>query len=147
MTAQAGLRRPETVPAAERSLDQLVSAARGAQQELDVLLRVLDEGSTAQTPTLGALGALVHTWRVQATLPATQELARLSPRTRVVVVTTFENDQLVRGALRAAGYVLKRSPAADLVTAMLDVLDKLGARDRTQAVVRAYGLGMVLAGD
>ncbi|MGW6495332.1 response regulator [Nonomuraea angiospora] len=144
-------------------------------------------------------------------LRATRELARLSPRTRVVVVTTFENDQLVWGALRAgaAGYVLKRSPAADLVTAIrlrdgvlfpdalrriaaprpratahdltpreLDVLrhlarglsnaeiaaalyvtretvkthvgnvlDKLGARDRTQAVVRAYDLGLVLAGD
>ncbi|MGV9374878.1 response regulator [Nonomuraea sp. NPDC003707] len=145
-------------------------------------------------------------------LHATRELARLSPRTRVVVVTTFENDQLVWGALRAgaAGYVLKRSPAADLVTAIrlrdgvlfpdalrriaaprpraaaahdltpreLDVLrhlarglsnaeiaaalyvtretvkthvgnvlDKLGARDRTQAVVRAYDLGLVLAGD
>ncbi|MFF4617897.1 response regulator [Nonomuraea jabiensis] len=143
-------------------------------------------------------------------LRATRELARLSPRTRVVVVTTFENDQLVWGALRAgaAGYVLKRSPAADLVTAVrlrdgvlfpdalrriaaprsraaahdltpreLDVLrhlarglsnaeiaaalyvtretvkthvgnvlDKLGARDRTQAVVRAYDLGLVLAG-
>ncbi|MEU6779535.1 response regulator transcription factor [Nonomuraea angiospora] len=144
-------------------------------------------------------------------LSATRELARLSPRTRVVVVTTFENDQLVWGALRAgaAGYVLKRSPAADLVTAIrlrdgvlfpdalrriaaprprataahdltpreLDVLrhlarglsnteiaaalyvtretvkthvgnvlDKLGARDRTQAVVRAYDLGLVLAG-
>ncbi|MEV1178132.1 response regulator transcription factor, partial [Nonomuraea sp. NPDC049784] len=143
-------------------------------------------------------------------LRATRELARLSPRTRVVVVTTFENDQLVWSALRAgaAGYVLKRSPAADLVTAIrlrdgvlfpdalrriaaprpraahdltpreLDVLrhlarglsnaeiaaalyvtretvkthvgnvlDKLGARDRTQAVVRAYDLGIVLAGD
>ncbi|MFI7642396.1 response regulator [Nonomuraea sp. NPDC049400] len=144
-------------------------------------------------------------------LRATQELARLSPRTRVVVVTTFENDQLVWGALRAgaAGYVLKRSPAADLVTAIrlrdgvlfpdalrriaaprrravthdltpreLDVLrhlarglsnaeiaaalyvtretvkthvgnvlGKLGARDRTQAVVRAYDLGVVLPGD
>ena len=148
-------------------------------------------------------------------LSATRELSRSSPRTRVVVVTTFENDQLVWGALRAgaAGYVLKRAPAADLLTANrlvherdvvlfpdalrrvaaprrdgsrvpdltareLDVLrhlarglsnteiaaalyvtretvkthvgnllDKLGARDRTQAVVRAYELGLVLAGD
>ncbi|MFI6733179.1 response regulator transcription factor [Nonomuraea sp. NPDC050451] len=113
------------------------------------------------------------------------------------------------GRAGAAGYVLKRSPAADLVTAIrlrdgvlfpdalrriaaprpraaahdltpreLDVLrhlarglsnaeiaaalyvtretvkthvgnvlDQLGARDRTQAVVRAYDLGLVLAGD
>ncbi|MEO3800386.1 response regulator transcription factor [Nonomuraea sp. B1E8] len=148
-------------------------------------------------------------------LRATGELARNAPGTRVIVVTTFENDQLVWAALRAgaAGYVLKRSPASDLVTAIrvvhdrdavlfpdalrrlaaprrdaphvpgltpreLDVvrllarglnnaeiaaslyvtretvkthvgnvLDKLGARDRTQAVVRAYELGIVLAGE
>ncbi|TDE56461.1 response regulator transcription factor [Nonomuraea mesophila] len=148
-------------------------------------------------------------------LRATAELARSAPGTRVVVVTTFENDQLVWAALRAgaAGYVLKRSPASDLVTAIrvvhgrdavlfpdalrrlaaprraaahvpgltpreLDVvrllarglsnaeiaatlyvtretvkthvgnvLDKLGARDRTQAVVRAYDLGIVVAGE
>nr|WP_269128730.1 response regulator transcription factor [Nonomuraea sp. K271] len=148
-------------------------------------------------------------------LRATAELARSAPATRVVVVTTFENDQLVWAALRAgaAGYVLKRSPVSDLVTAIrvvhgrdtvlfpdalrrlaaprrdaahvpgltpreLDVvrllarglnnaeiaatlyvtretvkthvgnvLDKLGARDRTQAVVRAYDLGIVVAGE
>ncbi len=150
-------------------------------------------------------------------LAATQELARRSPATRVVVVTTFENDQLVWGALRAgaAGYVLKRAPADELVEAVrlvhsrdallfpdalrriasphvgtatprvpveltpreLDVLrhialgqnnaeiaaalhvtketvkthvgnvlDKLGARDRTQAAVLAYELGLVFAG-
>ncbi|MFF5211205.1 response regulator [Streptosporangium sp. NPDC000396] len=150
-------------------------------------------------------------------LAATQELARRSPATRVVVVTTFESDQLVWGALRAgaAGYVLKRSPASELVDAVrlvhsrdavlfpdalrriasphhgtarprvpveltpreLDVLrhialgqnnaeiaaalyvsketvkthvgnvlDKLGARDRTQAAVLAYELGLVFAG-
>ncbi|WP_246083855.1 response regulator transcription factor [Nonomuraea diastatica] len=148
-------------------------------------------------------------------LRATDELARSAPGTRVIVVTTFENDQLVWAALRAgaAGYVLKRSPASDLVTAIrvvhgrdavlfpdalrrlaaprrdaahvpgltpreLDVvrllarglnnaeiaatlyvtretvkthvaniLDKLGARDRTQAVVRAYELAIVVAGE
>nr|BFE81138.1 hypothetical protein GCM10020093_037390 [Planobispora longispora] len=150
-------------------------------------------------------------------LAATRELTRRSPATRVVVVTTFENDQLVWGALRAgaAGYVLKRAPAGELVEAVrlvhsrdavlfpdalrriaspysgtaqprvpveltpreLDVLrhitlgrnnaeiaaalhvtketvkthvgnvlDKLGARDRTQAAVLAYELGLVFAG-
>ncbi|MEV0345559.1 response regulator transcription factor [Nonomuraea sp. NPDC050680] len=150
-------------------------------------------------------------------LTATRELARRSPATRVIVVTTFENDQLVWGALRAgaAGYVLKRAPAEELVDAIrlvhsrdavlfpdalrriasphagksksrvpveltpreLDVLrhiafgqnnaeiaatlyvsvetvkthvrhvlEKLGARDRTQAAVLAYEFGLVFAG-
>jgi DNA-binding NarL/FixJ family response regulator len=150
-------------------------------------------------------------------LAATAELARRSPSTRVVVVTTFESDQLVWGALRAgaAGYVLKRAPAAELVDAVrlvhsrdavlfpdalrriasphhgsarprhpvnltprelqvlrqitlgqanaeiaqvlrvsretvkthvTNVLDKLGARDRTQAAVLAYELGLVVPG-
>ncbi|WP_328814216.1 response regulator transcription factor [Nonomuraea cypriaca] len=150
-------------------------------------------------------------------LAATRELARHSPTTRVIVVTTFENDQLVWGALRAgaAGYVLKRASADELVEAIrlvhcrdavlfpdalrriasphhgrrkppvpveltpreLDVLrhialgqnnaeiaavlyvsketvkthvrnilDKLSARDRTQAAVLAYEFGLVFAG-
>lgn len=150
-------------------------------------------------------------------LTATRELACRSPATRVIVVTTFENDQLVWGALRAgaAGYVLKRAPVAELVEAIRlvhhrdavlfpdalrriasphsgtakprapieltpresevlrhivlgqsnaeigatlhitketvkthvrNVLDKLGARDRTQAAVLAYEFGFVHAG-
>jgi DNA-binding NarL/FixJ family response regulator len=150
-------------------------------------------------------------------LRATQELTHRSPTTRVVVVTTFENDQLVWGALRAgaACFVLKRAPAAELVEAIRlvhtrdavlfpdalrriasphtgmrtarvaveltaresdvlrqialgrnnaeiaetlhitretvkthvsNVLDKLGARDRTEAAVLAYELGLVFAG-
>ncbi|GAA2694591.1 response regulator transcription factor [Nonomuraea recticatena] len=150
-------------------------------------------------------------------LAATVELTRRSPSTRVVVVTTFENDQLVWAALRAgaAGYVLKRAPAGELVEAVrlvhsrravlfpdalrriasphhgsarprrpvaltprelevlrhitlgqanpeiaaalhvsretikthvTNVLDKLGARDRTHAAVLAYELGLILHG-
>ncbi|WP_301329550.1 response regulator transcription factor [Goodfellowiella coeruleoviolacea] len=150
-------------------------------------------------------------------LAATRELTALAPDTRVVVVTTFEHDQLVWGALRAgaAGFVLKRSPVETLVNAIRvaharesvlfpdavrriaarhahaaaprsavdltaresdvlrllarglsngeiaaalvvsretvkthvrNLLAKLQARDRTQAVVRAYELGLVFSG-
>ncbi|MFI6803195.1 response regulator [Streptosporangium canum] len=150
-------------------------------------------------------------------LAATVELTRRSPSTRVVIVTTFENDQLVWAALRAgaAGYVLKRAPAGELVEAVrlvhsrravlfpdalrriasphhgsarqrrpvtltprelevlrhitlgqanpeiaaalhvsretikthvTNVLDKLGARDRTHAAVLAYERGLILHG-
>ncbi|MFC5822789.1 sensor histidine kinase [Nonomuraea insulae] len=66
MAAQAALERPATVPVAERSLGHLVSTARDAQQELDVLLRVLDENAAENAagmphaPTLAALGTLLH---------------------------------------------------------------------------------------
>jgi DNA-binding NarL/FixJ family response regulator len=53
-------------------------------------------------------------------LAATAELRRTTSATRVIVVTTFEHDSLVWGALRAgaAGYVLKRAPRNDLVEAI-----------------------------
>jgi DNA-binding NarL/FixJ family response regulator len=53
-------------------------------------------------------------------LAATAELRRTTSTTRVIVVTTFEHDSLVWGALRAgaAGYVLKRAPRNDLVEAI-----------------------------
>jgi DNA-binding NarL/FixJ family response regulator len=150
-------------------------------------------------------------------LAATRELTRRAPATRVIVVTTFENDHLVWGALRAgaAGYVLKRAPANELVEAVrlvhtrdavlfpdalrriaaphagtarssasvgltpremdvlrhialgqnnneiaaalhitketvkthvANVLDKLHARDRAQAAVLAYELGLIFPG-
>lgn len=150
-------------------------------------------------------------------LSATRELTRRAPATRVIVITTFENDNLVWGALRAgaAGFLLKRAPASELVEAIryvhtrdavlfpdalrriaaphagtarsgpsvgltprelevlrqvalgqnnteiaaalhitketvkthvANVLDKLHARDRTQAAVLAYELGLIFPG-
>jgi DNA-binding NarL/FixJ family response regulator len=56
-------------------------------------------------------------------LTATALLAEAQPEVRVVVVTTFESDAHVWAAMRAgaAGFVLKRSPAADLVHAVRTV--------------------------
>jgi DNA-binding NarL/FixJ family response regulator len=53
-------------------------------------------------------------------LAATAELRRMTSDTRVIVVTTFEHDSLVWGALRAgaAGFVLKRAPRNELVDAI-----------------------------
>ncbi|MEO3875754.1 histidine kinase [Nonomuraea sp. B12E4] len=59
MAAQAALR-TSRVPEAGESLGHLVSTARDAQQDLDVLLRVLDDDGAAEAPTLDSLGALVR---------------------------------------------------------------------------------------
>ncbi len=56
-------------------------------------------------------------------IAATQEIVRISPRTRVLVLTTFDLDDLVLGALRAgaSGYLTKDARPAALVDAICDV--------------------------
>ncbi|MEV4565193.1 histidine kinase [Nonomuraea sp. NPDC049419] len=59
MAAQAALQR--TKPAlAVQSLEHLTATARNAQQDLDVLLSVLDNDGTTQTPTLESLYTLTR---------------------------------------------------------------------------------------
>lgn len=52
-------------------------------------------------------------------ITATRALAALEPPPRVLVVTTFDEDELLWGAIQAgaAGFVLKDSPAAGLIAA------------------------------
>jgi signal transduction histidine kinase len=59
MAAEAALRRTEPTLAVQ-SLGHLTATARHAQQDLDVLLSVLDDGITAEGPTLEALDTLRH---------------------------------------------------------------------------------------
>jgi DNA-binding NarL/FixJ family response regulator len=51
---------------------------------------------------------------------ATRELARAAPRARVLILTTFEQDDYVFGALRAgaSGFLLKRTRPEELVAAV-----------------------------
>jgi DNA-binding NarL/FixJ family response regulator len=51
---------------------------------------------------------------------ATRELARVTPRARVLILTTFEQDDYVFGALRAgaSGFLLKRTRPEDLIAAV-----------------------------
>ena len=51
---------------------------------------------------------------------ATRELTRATPGTRVVILTTFEQDDYVFGALRAgaSGFLLKRTRPEDLIAAV-----------------------------
>lgn len=54
---------------------------------------------------------------------ATQRICKALPNTRVLVLTTFEEDEEVFAALQAgaAGYLLKASPAAKLIEAISSV--------------------------
>jgi DNA-binding NarL/FixJ family response regulator len=53
-------------------------------------------------------------------IEATRELAGAAPRARVLMLTTFEQDDYVFGALRAgaSGFLLKRSPPEELIAAV-----------------------------
>ena len=53
-------------------------------------------------------------------IAATRELARVAPRVRVLILTTFEQDDYVFGALRAgaSGFLLKRTRPEELLAAV-----------------------------
>ena len=57
-------------------------------------------------------------------LEVTRQVAQRSPQTQVIILSAFENEAYVTEALGsgAAGYVLKRSSAADLVRAVREVV-------------------------
>ncbi|MER7498636.1 histidine kinase [Nonomuraea pusilla] len=81
MAAEAALRRAAPALAAQ-SLGHLTTTARNAQQELDVLLGVLDDGTAGERPTLEALGTLTRGLDVRVSVdplgkvpPATSQAA------------------------------------------------------------------------
>jgi DNA-binding NarL/FixJ family response regulator len=51
---------------------------------------------------------------------ATRELLTVAPEAKVVILTTFEEDDYIFGALKAgaSGFLLKRTPRADLIAAI-----------------------------
>jgi DNA-binding NarL/FixJ family response regulator len=57
-------------------------------------------------------------------LEVTRQVAQRSPKTRVIILSAFDNEAYVTEALGngAAGYVLKKSSAADLVQAVREVI-------------------------
>ncbi|MFF0867933.1 sensor histidine kinase [Nonomuraea sp. NPDC003560] len=77
MAAEAALRRAAPELAAQ-SLGHLTTTARNAQQQLDVLLGVLDDGAADRTPTLEALGTLTRGLDVRV---SAGHLGKVSPAT------------------------------------------------------------------
>jgi DNA-binding NarL/FixJ family response regulator len=53
-------------------------------------------------------------------ISATSEVLAVAPHTKVVILTTFEQDDYIFGALKAgaSGFLLKRTPRADLIAAI-----------------------------
>lgn len=94
MAAQAALQRSEPgIDLADRSLDHLTATARHAQQDLDVLVGVLDDDTTADGPTLAALATLTGGLDVRATV---------GPLDRVPAATSRAAFALAREALTNA---------------------------------------------
>ena len=75
-------------------------------------------------------------------LDATTAMAALDPAPRVLILTTFEVDEYVFGALRsgASGFVLKRTPAEELMAAIRTVAagEALLAPSVTRRLIEAF---------
>jgi DNA-binding NarL/FixJ family response regulator len=58
-------------------------------------------------------------------IAATAELLKATPTTKVIILTTFEIDEYILGALRAvaSGFLLKRSSPEQLIAAIHTVAD------------------------
>ncbi len=66
----------------------------------------------------------------------TSELKKLCPATRILILTVYEDNERIFGALKAgaSGYLLKRAKPADILTAIQDV--KLGGAPMSSQIAR-----------
>ncbi|MGV9381189.1 response regulator [Nonomuraea sp. NPDC003707] len=75
-------------------------------------------------------------------IEATRRICADRPRTRVLIVTTFDLDEYVYGALRAgaAGFLLKDTPPADLLRSVEVIAsgESLLAPTATRRLIRRY---------
>ncbi|MCU7726145.1 response regulator transcription factor [Actinoplanes sp. KI2] len=75
-------------------------------------------------------------------IQATEQICRQTPNSRVLILTTFDLDEYVYGALRAgaSGFVLKDTTAADLITALRVIAagDALLAPSVTRRLIAAF---------
>jgi DNA-binding NarL/FixJ family response regulator len=72
-------------------------------------------------------------------IAATREVAHVAPRPRVLILTTFEQDDYIFGALRAgaSGFMLKRTRPEELIAAVhtIDAGDSLLSPSVTRRVI------------
>lgn len=96
-----------------------------AEDDMHVVGEAVDGASAIETAIATAPDVILMDVRMPGTdgIRATQELAARLPRTRVLVLTTYDLDEFAFGALRAgaAGFLLKNTRPAELVAAIRTV--------------------------
>ena len=110
---------------------------------------VVGEARTGREAVRLALAHRPHVVLMDIRMPdmtgidATGRICRENSDTRVLILTTFDLDEYVYGALRAgaSGFLLKDTTAADLVTALRVVAagDALLAPSVTRRLIAAFG--------
>ncbi|MER5326553.1 sensor histidine kinase [Streptosporangium roseum] len=99
MAAQAVLQRPALRPEdATRSLEHLLDTARAAQEDLDVLLGVLDDGEAARTPTLDSLHTLTRGLDVHVNAASLDRIPEATSRTAYAIAREALTNALRHGS-------------------------------------------------
>ena len=106
--------------------DELMRAGLRAVLASDDGIEVVDEAANGRQAVNRARHGNVDLVLMDVRMPeldgiaATRELLAAAPDTRVVILTTFEEDDYILGALKAgaSGFLLKRTRAEELIAAI-----------------------------
>lgn len=106
--------------------DDLMRAGLIELLTVDPLIEIIGQASTGREAVEQARRLAPDVALMDVRMPdldgigATRELARVAPGTRVLMLTTFEQDDYVFGALRAgaSGFLLKRARPEELIAAV-----------------------------
>jgi DNA-binding NarL/FixJ family response regulator len=111
--------------------DQIVRSGLGAILSSDDSIDVVDEADNGRLAVQRARHRRPDVVLMDVRMPdldgiaATAELLKATPTTKVIILTTFEIDEYILGALRAgaSGFLLKRSSPEQLIAAIHTVAD------------------------
>jgi DNA-binding NarL/FixJ family response regulator len=125
--------------------DDLMRAGLRAVLSSDESIEVVGEASDGRAATRVARSTRPDVLLMDVRMPdldgiaATREVLAAAPEARVVILTTFEQDDYIFGALRAgaSGFLLKRTTPEDLVAAIHTVAggDSLLSPSVTRTVI------------
>jgi DNA-binding NarL/FixJ family response regulator len=111
--------------------DQILRSGLGAILSSDDSIDVVDEADNGRLAVQRARHHRPDVVLMDVRMPdldgiaATAELLKATPTTKVIILTTFEIDEYILGALRAgaSGFLLKRSSPEQLIAAIHTVAD------------------------